>query len=206
MLSKDYKINSRKLVAILSLLKGQAIITRTPFSYENMMNECQLVYHTNKDVELTENEINTLMIDTYSVYTQFKTIDIQKDLKLSININNIDFKNIQEILNDKNIDIKNILNDSDIQEFDKIIHSDNIDKLKESLLNESISNIGNFIENYEELIMKFYFNKFSTIQKKILNEKLEQYIQNEEYEKCSIIKNIINDIDDYNNSNNSNSN
>jgi len=128
-----------------------------------------------------------------------KNSDIGKG-DLNIDINKSDFEEIfenslevYEKLNIKQIkyDIKNA-NETmkQIPEMEKIFNSVNFDK---EFIQEELKKIDNYYNIMDNILMNYDFQSKNLKDKQLkkLKKKLEIYIKNEEYEKCSEIQSLI---------------
>ena len=89
--------------------------------------------------------------------------------------------------------LKNI-NKDEVQE--KMTENPMLNVLPKDIINESMRGIDNFVLLYERILMeaKFDFPNIRGIQKNILTTLMNQYVLNEEYEKCVDIKNKLKDV------------
>ena len=79
---------------------------------------------------------------------------------------------------------------------DKMSENSMLNILPKDIVEESMKGIDNFISLYERILMeaKFDFPNIRGIQKNILTTLMNQYILNEEYEKCADIKTKLNEL------------
>lgn len=152
-----------------------------------------------KKKKMEKNELLTLLTwlkgEKDLTYKPFKF-----DSLLSECSKNIDYIDVENFIDQLMIDLFEIYdklkNISKEELKEKIKQTGVFNILSKELVSESMRSLENFIKLYEKILIetKFDYPEIKTIQKKVFNSLISNYIISEDYEKCIELKNNLKEV------------
>lgn len=159
MLQKTTKLNKLELITLLSWLKGDYLLNKKKFKYEDLLMSCFLEH---EDIDVCDH-FDDIMLELYPLYDKLSNTNeneirnkINNQIMLGFGLN-VD-QNKSTILNE--------LIDESIKSYKRFL------SLYERLISTT----------------KFEKDEIKEVQKRLMNIFIEKYISSEDYEKCLELK------------------